>query len=178
MTARAFAEMVTIGVIVKPQGLRGELAVEPLSDRERRFPELRQAFLPGPGGAAREVQVASVRPHQGRWLVKLAGVDSIEEAERLRGLELRIGEEQLEPLPEGSYYHHQLIGLEVLDHGRPLGRVAGLLEAGAAPVLVVRGPQGETLLPLAERFVQRVDLAAGQLLVELPETVGAESLGS
>lgn len=178
MSARPYAEMITIGLIVKPQGLRGELAVEPLSDRERRFPELRQAFLPGPAGSAREVQVTSARPHQGRFLVKLEGVDSIDEAERLRGLELRIAEEQLEPLPEGSYYHHQLIGLEVYDHGRSLGRVAELLEAGAAPVLVVRGPQGETLLPLAERFVKRVDLAAGRLLVELPETVGAESAGN
>ena len=173
----AFSDLVLVGRVVKPQGRRGEVAVEVFSDRPERFPTLRRAYVPGPGGEPREVRVEGAFPHKGRYVLKLEGVDSIDEAERLRGLELRIAEEQLEPLPEGSYYHHQLIGLEVLDGERPLGRVAELLETGAAPVLVVRGPQGETLLPLAESFVRRVDLAAGRLLVEVPGSVGAESAG-
>jgi 16S rRNA processing protein RimM len=170
-----FAELVTIGTVVKPQGRRGEVAVAPLSDRPDRFAELRRAFVPGPDGSSREVQVESAWPHKGRFVVKLAGVDSIDEAERYRGLDLRIPESELEPLPEGSYYHHQLKGLAVVDpSGTEWGRVADLLETGAATVLVIRGEGGETLLPLAERFVSRVDVAGGRLLAARPEYVEAK----
>jgi 16S rRNA processing protein RimM len=171
---RAFADLVAIGRVVKPQGRKGEVLVEILSDRPDRFARLRSVFLPAPAGGSREASVQSVWPHKGRMVVKLADVDSIDAAEGLRGLELRIGEEELQPLPAGSYYHHQLRGLRVEEaSGRELGRVADLMETGATVVLVVRGSAGETLIPLAEAFVRTVDLAAGRLVVEIPETVEA-----
>ena len=169
---KAFAEMVTIGRVVRPQGRRGELLTEPLSDRPERFPELRRAYVLGPDGAARAVAVAGCWPHKGRFVLKLEGVDSIDAAETLRGAELRIAEDELLPLPEGSYYHHQLHGLAVVDAARgALGRVAEILDAGAAPVLVVRDGAAETLIPLAAPFVRAVDLAAGRLEVEFPEAL-------
>jgi 16S rRNA processing protein RimM len=121
------------------------------------------------------VRVASCWPHKGRFVLKLEGVDSIDEAERFRDLELRIPEEELARLPEGSYYHHQLVGLRVVDPaGAEWGEVRGLLETGAeAPVLVVRGEAGETLLPFAEAFVRRVDLAGGRLVAVRPEYLEA-----
>jgi len=144
--------------------------VEPLSDRPDRFPELEQAFLPGPGGGARAVKVTSVWPHKGRFVLKIEGVDSIDDADRLRGQELRIGEDALEPLPPGSYYHHQLKGLIVQDPaGRELGTVEDLLEMGAAPVLVVRGRGPELLIPLAEDFVRSVDLERRVMVARNPE---------
>jgi 16S rRNA processing protein RimM len=168
-----FDDLVAIGVVVKPQGRKGEVAVEPLSDRPQRFPDLRRAWLPDGSGGARAVAVESCWPHKGRFVLKLAGVDSIDEAERLRGLELRIGEELLEALPAGSYYHHQLRGLRVREEeGAELGRVEDVMETGAgAPVLVVRGPGGETLIPLAEEFVRRVDLGQGLLVARRAEVV-------
>jgi 16S rRNA processing protein RimM len=166
-----WALLVAIGRIVKPQGRKGEVAVEPFSDRPERFPALRRAWVGGAAGAPRAVTVAGCWPHKGRYVLKLEGVDSIDAAEELRGLELRIGEEELEALPEGSYYHHQLRGLRVEDDaGRPVGQVEDILETGGeAPVLVVRGPRGETLVPLAASFIRRVDLAAGRLVVVVPE---------
>jgi 16S rRNA processing protein RimM len=165
--------MVAIGRVVKPQGRKGEVVVAPLSDRPDRFPSLRRAYVPGPGGEAREVRVASCWPHKGRFVLKLEGVDSIEQAEAYRGLEMRIGEEELEVLPPGSYYHHQLKGLKVEDpEGRALGTAVDILETGGeAPVLVVRGTGGEVLIPLAEAFVRAVDLQAGRLVVAIPETL-------
>jgi 16S rRNA processing protein RimM len=176
MAGRAFAELVAIGRVVKPQGRKGEVLVAPLSDRPDRFPALRAAWVPGPDGGSREVRVESCWPHKGRFVLKLEGVDSIDEAEGYRGLELRIGEEDLAALPPGSYYHHQLKGLRVVDpQGRGLGVAADLMETGgASPVLVVRGPAGELLVPLAEDFVRSVDLAAGRMVVAVPETVDAE----
>jgi 16S rRNA processing protein RimM len=166
LTAQALADLVAIGRVVKPQGRKGEVLTESLSDQPERFPSLRHAYLVGPDGAAREVEVASCWLHKGRFVLKLAGVDSIDEAERLRGQELRIREDELAPLPEGSYYYHQLQGLRAeTPEGRPLGTVASILETGAgAPVLVVKGPEGERLIPLAAQFVREVDLAGGRLV--------------
>ena len=131
--------MVTIGRIVRPQGRKGEVVVEPLSDRPDRFPSLRQAFVAGESGSARPVQVRDAWPHKGRFVLKLEGVDSIDDAERYRGLDLRIPEEDLSALPEGSYYHHQLRDLRVEDTGgREVGRVAEVMKTGGeADVLVM-----------------------------------------
>jgi len=176
LTAKAFADMVTIGRIVRPQGRKGEVVVEPLSDRPDRFPSLRQAFVAGEAGSARPVQVRDSWPHKGRFVLKLEGVDSIDDAERYRGLDLRIPEEELSALPPGSYYHHQLRELRVEDaDGREVGRVADVMETGGeAAVLVVLGPNGETLIPLADAFVRAVDLAGRRVVVLVPELVDAK----
>jgi 16S rRNA processing protein RimM len=176
MAGRPFADLVAIGRVVKPQGRKGEVLVAPLSDRPDRFPALRAAHVQAPGGGSRAVVVQSCWPHKGRFVLKLEGVDSIDEAEGYRGLELRIGEEDLAALPQGSYYHHQLKGLRVEDErGRSLGVATDLMETGAAsPVVVVRGPRGELLIPLAEDFVRAVDLGAGRMVVAVPEMVDVE----
>jgi 16S rRNA processing protein RimM len=167
--------MVTIGRVVKPQGRKGEMVVLPTTDRPDRFPSLRRAYVSAPGGAAREVAVESTWPHKGRFVVKLIGVDSIDAAEAYRGQDLRIAPEELEALPAGSYYHHELIGLQAEDEsGRPHGRVDDILETGAgAPVLVLRGPAGEEMLPLAEGFVKAIDPTHGRIVIHVPGSVEA-----
>jgi 16S rRNA processing protein RimM len=169
-------ELVVVGRVVKPQGRHGEVAVVCLSDRPERFPTLRRAFAAGPDGELRELKVERAWPHKGRFVLKLEGIDSIDAAERLRDLELRIPEDELEPLPEGSYYHYQLAGLSVVDEaGVPLGAIEDVVETGAeARVLVVRGEQGETLLPFAEGTVKSIDLARRRLVVVRPEYVVAD----
>jgi 16S rRNA processing protein RimM len=164
-------ELVVVGRVVKPQGRHGEVAVLPLSDRPDRFPTLRRAFVPAPGGGARELRILRCWPHKGRFVLAIDGVSSIDEAEKLRGLELRIAEEDLEPLPAGSFYHHQLTGLRVEDEAwRELGVVRDVMETGAeARVLVVDGKEGETLLPFASDFVRAVDVARGLIVVRRPE---------
>jgi len=172
----AFRDLVLIGRVVKPQGRRGEVLVEPLSDRPGRFPGLVRAFVPGPGGGAREIRVQLGRPHKNRWILKLGGVSTIEDAERLRGVELRIPESDLEALPEGSYYHHHLAGLRVVDRaGAALGVVEDVMDTGGeTKVLVARGAEGEILLPFASTFVKAVDLTSGTIVVERPEYVFAD----
>ena len=96
--------------------------------------------------------------------------------QHLRGAELRIAESELQALPEGSYYYHQLTGLRVDDEqGAAIGVVDSVMETGAETrVLVVRGPQGETLLPFAAAFVKSVDLARGLIVAVRPEYAGAD----
>jgi 16S rRNA processing protein RimM len=170
------AELVVIGRVVKPQGRRGEVLVHPLSDRPDRFASLHRALLAAPSGETREVKVTSSWPHKGRHVLKLEGVDSIDDAEGIRGWSLGIAEENLTPLPEGSYYHHQLRGLTVTDGaGVEVGVVEDVMETGAgAPILVVRGSDGETLVPLATDFVKQVDLAGDRLVIERPEYTDAD----
>jgi 16S rRNA processing protein RimM len=167
----AFSDLVLVGRVVKPQGRHGEVAVEPFSDREDRFPTLRRAFVAAPGGEARELQVERCWPHKDRFVLKLAGIDSIDAAETLRGAELRIEESELAALPAGSYYHHQLAGLAVVDEqGGAIGTVESVMETGAETrVLVVRGAAGETLLPFAEAFVKQVDLVGRRIVAVRPE---------
>jgi 16S rRNA processing protein RimM len=123
------------------------------------------------------VAVTDRWPHKGRVVLKLEGIDTIDDAETLRGIELRIGEDEVDALPEGSYYHYQLKGLKVEDpEGRPLGTAADVLVTGGeAPVLVVRGGQGEVLIPMAESFIRKVDLEGKRIVAVPPEMVDAES---
>ena len=172
----SFQDLVLVGRVVKPQGRHGEVAVLPLSDRPDRFPTLRRVFVPAPGGGARELRVLRCWPHKGRFVLEIEGVSSIDEAESLRGLELRIAEVELARLPEGSFYHHQLRGLRVEDEsGVEIGVVDDVLETGGdARVLSVRGSGGETLLPFAAGFVTAVDLAGRRIVARRPEYVVAD----
>jgi 16S rRNA processing protein RimM len=173
---KAFADLVTIGRVVKPQGRKGEVLTHPLSDRPQRFPTLRRAYVAGPGGEAREIAVSDCWPHKGRFVLKIDGIDTIDQAETLRGLDIRIADEDLEALPEGSYYHHQILGLRVESPSkRVLGRAEEILETGSGvPVLVVRGESGETLVPLAKAFVLEVDLEGGRIVAVEPELADAQ----
>ena len=171
-----FSELVLVGRVVKPQGRHGEVAVAPVSDRPSRFPGLRHAYVAGEGGQPRELRITRTWPHKGRYVVKVEGVDSIDDAERLRGMELRIPEQELEALPEGSYYYHQLTGLRVEDGGgQPLGTVEEVLETSAdARVLVVRRGDEELLLPFADAFVREIDLDGRRIVAVRPEYVDAD----
>jgi 16S rRNA processing protein RimM len=103
-------------------------------------------------------------------VLKLEGVDSIDDGERLRGQELVIPQDELPELPEGSYYHHELIGLPAEDEGgQPLGRVRALLDTGAVPNLVLEQEgQEERLVPLAAEFFKRLDRARGVVVLAPP----------
>ena len=110
-------------------------------------------------------------------MLKLEGVDSIDAAETLRGLELRIPEDELEPLPDGSYYHSPARRASPSSTRRACrsGSVSTWSRPGAETrVLVVRGEQGETLLPFAAAFVRTVDLGARRLVVVRPEYLVAD----
>jgi 16S rRNA processing protein RimM len=166
---------VAIGRVVRPFGRRGEVVVESLSDRPGRFEGLGEVWL-GEGARARPAHVSSCRPHLGRYVVKLRGVDSIEAAESCRGQALALPEASLGPLPADAYYHHDLVGLDAYDAetGGALGRVEEVLEAGAAPrVLRVGGGEEDLLLPFAAPFVRAVDLERHRLLVVPPAKDGA-----
>lgn len=145
-----------IGQVTKPHGVRGEMRVMPLTDRPERFSWLKEVFLGEDGG--RRAKVTAARVHQGFILLKIEGYETRDDAETLRGTKLTIPEDQAIPLDEGEYYLRDLLGMKVVtDEGRQLGVLEDVIETGANNVFVVRGPDGEVLLPDIPDVVVEID---------------------
>jgi len=145
-------------------GLRGEIVVEPTGDDASRFSPgtvLRVEVDP-----PREVSVAARRSFRKALAIRFEGIERVEEAEALCGAVLTISEELLPRLPDGVYYHYQLIGLEVVDAGgKPLGRLVSVLQTGSNDVYCVGGGPDEILIPAIRDYVAKVDLEAGRILL-------------
>lgn len=154
-----------IGRLVKAHGVRGEVKLAPYNPATEVVRPGLPLVLEAAGGP-RRVEVVSARPHKRGFLLRLAGVETMTEVEQLVGARVRIDEGDLPALPEGEFYWFQVVGLEaVTEDGTPLGRVAEILETPAYDIYVVRDGDRERLLPAVEEVVQRVDLAAGRLVV-------------
>jgi len=110
-------DLVSIGVIRGAYGLRGEVRVAPLTDFPERFDKMEKVFVVGSGVRAL-MNVENTRTANQTILFKFQGIDSRETAEGMRGQHLMIPENEVYPLPEGSYYHFQLKGLRVYDQER------------------------------------------------------------
>ena len=162
------AGLVTIGRIVAPHGLRGEVRVRLETDFPRRFEGLREAWLVQEGAAAPMV-ITGQRPHRGGVLLVIEGVTGVDAAERLRGAEIAVGRDAVVPLGPDEYYVFEVIGLRVRTaDGRILGTVVEVVRAPGNDVYVVRGDDGEMLIPALRTVVRRVDRASGEMIVNLP----------
>lgn len=161
-----------VGKIVNTHGIRGEVRVIPTTDFvDERFAKGAKLYLAGQQAEPLELMVASARPHKGSILVKFVGYDNINDVEAFRNHELQVSEEDQQPLEEGSYYYHQIIGLTVKTvDGRKLGTIKEILSPGANDVWVVQRPnQADLLLPKIDDVVKNVDLVNGIVEVELLE---------
>lgn len=155
-----------VGRIVRPHGLLGEVSVEILTDFPERFAEGVSLAL-GPDGG-RRLRIASARPHGGRFLIRFDGVD-LEEAERLRGVDLCVTPSEAPPRPEGYVFHYELQGCRVVTgEGEELGTVTDLQDVGGRPLLSVATPRGERSIPFTRPIVVEVDLASRRVVVAPP----------
>ncbi len=159
-----------------PQGRRGEVLAELHTDFPERFEERRQLWGLAADGSRRELQLEEHWFHKGGVVLKFAGVDSISDAERLKGWEVQVPAEQRTELEKGAAYVSEIVGSDVWidDNRRFLGRVSEVqFGAGEAPLLVVKLPvcavQNEVLVPFAEEFVKKFDVAGKRIEMELPE---------
>ncbi len=160
--------MVSIGRLAGTFGVRGSLKMVALTDFPERFHSMQRVIL-NQGGRLQTLTIESVQPHQQQFLIKFEGVDNKEEARLLVNALLQVEEKDVHPLPEGVYYHFQLIGLQVFDRERGLlGEISDILETGANDVYVVQSPRyGEVLLPSTEEVVLDIDLDKGRVDVDL-----------
>jgi 16S rRNA processing protein RimM len=167
-------EWVAVALLARARGNRGELSAVPLSGPER-FSLLREVYLFGPDGplAVTPFEVESVWVHRERLILKFRGVDSISDAERLEGAEVRIPLRDRPEPPPGEYYHSDLIGCRIIElkTGAVLGEVTGFEETGNAGLLKVapRESGGEILVPFALSICVEIDVKAKRIVVDLPE---------
>ncbi len=158
----------TIGIIGKPHGIKGETLFFVRTDFPERIRKGKYVFV---GEDHATYVIESVRNHSRGLLIKFENLDSIEDLEPLRGMDVFIKANTLPPLPEGEYYHHQLLGIRVFDeHGLELGLLTEILETGANDVYVVKLADGrEELIPALQSHLIRVDIAQKQMVVKVPK---------
>jgi 16S rRNA processing protein RimM len=134
---------VRLGHFVGVFGLRGELRVYLHNPLTELFDRPREVVLVAPDGSRRVTQLG-LRPGAGRRILgRVAGVETVEAAERLIGSELVVGRETLPELPEGEWYHHELLGCAVATvSGQELGKLVAVQDASSIDTWEVVGPQG------------------------------------
>ncbi len=151
-------ELIAIGKIERPFGVKGEMRVRSLSDAPEGFNALERVTLVAATGARRDAAVKQVRKVTDAYLMSFEGIGTPEEAAEFRGGFVKIPRWQTAPLPEHHYYEFELLGSTVTEEsGVVLGTLEEILETPAHHVLVVRGPQGEHLLPATKDVVRSVD---------------------
>jgi 16S rRNA processing protein RimM len=168
---------VTLARILRPQGRRGEIAAEILTDFPGRLAQLKSVYLWDGEAARRSVAILSFRlstSRGGQAVFHFEDSNSISDAEKLVGLQLQVLLAERVVLPAGNYFVSDLIGCEVFAEGaRRVGVVADVQPTGedlpGTPVLVVESTSGEILIPLAEEICTKIDVAARRIELSPPE---------
>ncbi len=163
-----------VGRVQRPHGVRGELRLEILTDYPERLATLKAVYV---GDDYRRYGVSGCRLHQDIALIRLVGIDERNAADELRGQVVYVALEDAVPLEENEVYAFQAAGLRVVtEEGMDLGEITEILTIpGANDVLVVRGPRGETLIPVIENVIVDLDTEAGRLTIRaLPGLLDSE----
>jgi 16S rRNA processing protein RimM len=170
---------VTLARILRPWGRRGEVAAEILTDFPQRLAGLRDAWLADGRGTPRTARIISCRMHLGQAIFHFEGVETISQAEALRGLEVQVPFAERVSLGPGRHYISDLVGCQVCEEGAAaaLGVVQDVQRAGEENLrglpeswtLVVGSAAGELLIPLAAEICTSIDTVARRIEVRLPE---------
>ena len=163
-------DLLLVGRVARAHGNRGQVIVNPETD----FPGDRFAegnvLVVEQGGQQIERRIASVRFQQGRPVIALEGVETMNDAEALAGAQLKMPAESLAPLPGGTYYRHDLVGCEVRTKD---GQVVGSVTDVEGPIersrLVVARKGGELLVPMVETICVEVDPQGKRIVIDPPE---------
>jgi 16S rRNA processing protein rimM len=161
-----------VGKIVNTHSLKGEVKVISSTDfEEERFKKGSKLLITRGNQLIREVVVQSYRNHKNFLLVKFEGIDSVEEAEKLKNLQIKIDSDEVGELEENEFYFHQIIGCEVFDENdKNLGEIIDILTPGANDIWVIKGENGkEILIPYIEDVVKKIDITSKKVNIEVME---------
>ena len=159
---------IKIGQIINTHGHKGELKILPLTDDINRFYDA-EHFYVQQGNEYQKCHVKQCRLHQNRAILAFEEIPDMNEAEKLKGKYLELPEEELKPLPTGHYYIYQLIGLDVYEEERFLGRIEDILQTGSNDVYAVKDPNGRMLyIPALKEVVRDIDPAARVVKIKIP----------
>ena len=159
-------ERVTIGKILKPRGLHGEIKVLPLTDIPDRFEHLKTLYINVYQGQDVTVEIESVSYYKGYVYLRFRERNSVEDVQSLMGGLLQVDRSSVPELPEGVYYHFEIIGLVVYTEDvQRLGTVVGILETGCNDVYVVQEDGQEYLIPATDEVVRHIDREKGVITI-------------
>lgn len=151
-------DLCPIGRVVKSHGVRGKVKVAYFGTDPGRFPRALKVFIKNNQGKPEPYEVLEVTPQPPRLILRLKGIDRVEETENLIGKEIFIPKGDLPLKEEGEYYWYEIIGMKVeTEKGKRLGTVKGIFPTGAHDVYVVEGRRGEIFLPAAEEVIKSID---------------------
>ncbi len=160
--------LITIGKVLKPWGVRGEVKVQPLTDFPGRFKDLRRVYLVSPRGKEIVCEVRSVRYQGDAPFIILEGYDAPEKAKAIAGWFIKIPQEEAMPLPEGRYYGFELIGMAVISEaGEKLGEITDIFETGSNDVYVMKRGKKEVYIPAIREIVKKVDREARTMTIHV-----------
>jgi 16S rRNA processing protein RimM len=155
-----------IGRVVKPHGVKGRVKVEYFGEDLRRLSLYREVFIEDEKGKPESYEVLEAIPQPPRLILRLRGIEKIEETEHLIGKEILIEKEALPKLGEGEYYWVDVLEMKVeTEEGKRIGKVREILPTGANDVYVIEGKRGEILLPATKEVIQSIDLKRGVMKV-------------
>ncbi|HEY2987046.1 MAG TPA: ribosome maturation factor RimM [Candidatus Binatia bacterium] len=161
--------LVSLGEIVATHGIDGWLKLRPYNPNSPTLLATQEIFLEK-NGARSPQRLESVKPHKNQLLVRLAGVDGINAAKKWIGSTVSVVEAQLPPLNPDEYYYYQVVGLDVFDtKSNRIGTIARITSTPACDLYVVEGEAKEYLIPVTKEVIEKIDLAAGRVIIDPPE---------
>lgn len=161
-------DYLSVGKIINTHGVKGEVRVTPQTSDISRFDYLLFTHVEQ-GGKLKELRVTQVRYHKNFVLLKFNGIDTMDDAEALKGCELLVERKNARPLEEDEFFICDLIGLMVYEGEELLGKISEVLETGSNDVYVVKGKDRDILIPALKSVVLDVDIPGGKMMVKLPE---------
>ena len=160
---------IIIGKVGAPHGVKGEMKILPMTDFPDRFTGMTHCYI-----ADRAVEIAGVRYQKNHVLMRIAGVNSREEAAALMGAFVSVDRSEAVPLKEGEYYTADILGLSVEEtDGSFLGTVTDVIQTGSNDVYVVSlpGRKEDILVPALKKVVLEISIETGRMVVSLPEVM-------
>jgi len=158
-------DMLLLGRIIRPHGLEGVLRVQSYASSKDSFLEGGSVLLRRSGGDIREYGVVAVAAHKGIVLMKLEGIDSVEEAEKYRGADIVV-EKQSVPLQEEEFLWEELLGLDVyLATGEQVGRLSQIIPTKGNDIYVIKGEKKEILIPAVHEVIKEIDIEEGRITI-------------
>jgi 16S rRNA processing protein RimM len=160
--------LVPLGEIVTTHGLDGWLKLKPFNPDTTALSSGVKVVLEAAGRPA-SFEIEGSKPNKKQFLIKLCGVDGIDEAERWVGAKLFVSEETLDALEPGQYYHYQVVGFEVVHlNGESVGKITSIMSTPGGEIYVVRGAAKEHLIPAVKEIIEEVDFTAGKMVINPP----------
>ncbi len=158
---------VAVGYVLRAHGVRGNVLIKPLTDNPNRFKEIDEIMIER-AGRIESHRVTEKTDSPKGWILRFDGIETRDEAEKLKGAYLLIRTEELPELEEGSYYDFDLVGIEVFTvSGEKLGQIIEIEKYPANDVYVVEGDAGKLMLPATLEVVRKVDMDNKRMEVEL-----------